>query len=140
MLPTLTRSLPSSPSYNTWMGSPAIAMQAREIISFVKAHGLVQHTAVIGSELYSSLEALARRFPGMLTNLRGKDHGTFIAWDAESPAQRDQFVAAMRQQGVIMGGCGERAIRLRPMLIFGDKQMEVLLGKMEGVLTTLAGK
>lgn len=122
------------------MGSPAIAMQAREIISFVKSHGLVQHTAVIGDELFSHLGALARRFPGAVQNLRGKDHGTFIAWDAESPAARDRFVAAMRQEGVVMGGCGERAIRLRPMLIFGDKQMEVLLEKMEGVLKSLDEK
>ncbi|GAA5899346.1 hypothetical protein JCM8208_001622 [Rhodotorula glutinis] len=133
---------PSLPyrNYNTWMGSPAIAMQAREIISFVKSHGLVQHTAVVGDELFSHLGALARRFPGMINNLRGKDHGTFIAWDAESPQARDKFVAAMRHEGVVMGGCGERAIRLRPMLIFGDKQMEVLLEKMEGVLKSLEGK
>ncbi|GAA5936734.1 hypothetical protein JCM3775_000183 [Rhodotorula graminis] len=133
---------PSLPyrNYNTWMGSPAIAMQAREIISFIKSHGLVQHTAVIGDELFSHLGALSRRFPGMINNLRGKDHGTFIAWDAESPQARDKFVAAMRHEGVVMGGCGERAIRLRPMLIFGDKQVEVLLEKMESVLKSLEGK
>ncbi|GAA6052376.1 hypothetical protein JCM3770_000212 [Rhodotorula araucariae] len=133
---------PSLPyrNYNTWMGDPIRALQARELISFIKAHGLVQHTAVIGDELYGALAQLARRFPAAVQNLRGKDCGTFIAWDAESPAHRDAFVAAMRREGVIMGGCGERAVRLRPMLIFGDKQMEILLEKMEGVLTTLEGK
>ncbi|BGP46713.1 4-aminobutyrate transaminase [Rhodotorula kratochvilovae] len=133
---------PSLPyrNYNTWMGDPIRALQARELISFIKAHGLVQHTSVIGDELYASLAQLARRFPGAVQNLRGKDCGTFIAWDAESPAQRDAFVAAMRREGVIMGGCGERAVRLRPMLIFGDKQMEILLEKMEGVLKNLEGK
>jgi hypothetical protein len=33
-----------------------------------------------------------------------------------TPEARDRFVAAMRQHGVVMGGCGEKAVRLRPML------------------------
>ncbi|GJN87403.1 hypothetical protein Rhopal_000352-T1 [Rhodotorula paludigena] len=131
---------PSLPyrNYNTWMGDPIRALQARELISFIKAHGLVQHTAAIGSELYDALSGLAKRYSGTMHNLRGKDCGTFIAWDAADAQQRDAFVAAMRKEGVVMGACGERAVRLRPMLIFGDRQMEVLLEKMEGVLKTLA--
>ncbi|GAA5884589.1 hypothetical protein JCM6882_005309 [Rhodosporidiobolus microsporus] len=133
---------PSAPyrNYNTWMGDPIRALQARELISFTKAHGLVQHTATIGSELFTSLSSLSSRFPHWIQNLRGKDCGTFIAWDAATPEARDAFVAAMRQEGVVMGGSGNRAVRLRPMLVFGDRQMEVLLEKMEGVLSRLDKK
>ncbi|GAA5967256.1 hypothetical protein JCM11641_000491 [Rhodosporidiobolus odoratus] len=137
--PHLRASLPYR-NYNTWMGDPIRALQARELISFIKAHGLVQHTAVIGSELYDSLTSLSSRFPRLMQNLRGKNYGTFIAWDAATPELRDRFVNEMRKVGVVMGGCGERAVRLRPMLVFGDRQMEVLLEKMEGVLKTLEGK
>jgi 4-aminobutyrate aminotransferase/(S)-3-amino-2-methylpropionate transaminase len=48
--------------------------------------------------------------------LRGKDAGTFIAFDAESTEKRDKFVKGMRDRGVIIGGSGDKAVRLRPML------------------------
>lgn len=33
-----------------------------------------------------------------------------------------------------MGGCGERAVRLRPMLVFQKKHADILLKTMEDVL------
>lgn len=120
------------------MGDPMRALQAREMIGFIKAHGLVAHTAAIGDELYSSLTDLSKRYSGQIHNLRGKDCGTFIAWDAASAEQRDKFVAEMRKVGVVMGGCGDKAVRLRPMLVFGDKQKDVLLEKMEGVFKDMS--
>ncbi|GAA6013661.1 hypothetical protein JCM8202_000767 [Rhodotorula sphaerocarpa] len=121
-------------NYNTWLGDPIRALQAREIISFIRAHGLVQHTADMGGELYAALEGFSKQYGGQINKLRGKDCGTFIAWDAETPEKRDRFVAQMRQLGVVMGGCGDKAVRLRPMLVFGDKQLAVFLDKMETVL------
>ncbi|GAA5932625.1 hypothetical protein JCM1841_000315 [Sporobolomyces salmonicolor] len=125
-------------NYNTWMGDPIRALQAREMISFIETHGLVAHTAAIGAELFAGLSDLSRRFPALVQNLRGRDTGTFISWDVESPESRDRFVAEMRRAGVVMGGCGDRAVRLRPMLIFGERQKDVLLEKMEGVLRSMA--
>ncbi|GAA5975502.1 hypothetical protein JCM5350_002633 [Sporobolomyces pararoseus] len=124
-------------NYNTWMGDPIRALQAREMISFIKSHDLVSHTASIGSKLFSSLSSFASQYPRIMQNLRGKNEGTFISFDCDTPETRDRFVGEMRKVGVVMGGCGDRAVRLRPMLIFGEKQLEVLLEKMEGVLKTL---
>ena len=107
------------------------------MISFIKQHDLVSHTASIGSELFNSLSSFASHYPKVMQNLRGKNEGTFISFDCDTPEMRDRFVAEMRKVGVVMGGCGDRAVRLRPMLIFGEKQMQVLLEKMEGVLKTL---
>ncbi|GAA5903431.1 4-aminobutyrate transaminase [Sporobolomyces salmoneus] len=124
-------------NYNTWMGDPIRALQARSMISFIKSHDLVSHTASIGSELFSSLSSFSSRYPRIMQNLRGKNEGTFISFDCDSPETRDRFVSEMRKVGVVMGGCGDRAVRLRPMLVFGKKQMDVLLEKMEGVLKQL---
>ena len=43
----------------------------------------------------------------------------------------------MRSQGVLIGGCGEKAIRIRPALIFEPKHAEIMLEKFEDVLTEL---
>lgn len=121
------------------MGDPIRALQAREIINVIKSENLLERTADVGDYLYSSLAQLAKSGAGQthIQNLRGKDQGTFIAFDCETPAARDQFVAGMRNAGVNMGGCGERAVRLRPMLVFEKKHADVFLSKMEDTLKTL---
>ncbi|KAJ9095818.1 hypothetical protein QFC19_007433 [Naganishia cerealis] len=120
-------------NFNTWMGDPIRALQASTQIEFIKRHDLVEQTAAIGSKLYDQLDRLATS-SGKMLNLRGRDNGTFIAWDMESTSQRDALLKEMRNQGVNMAGCGDAAVRLRPMLIFGSKQAEVLIDKLEGAL------
>ena len=101
--------------FNTWMGDPARAILFRAIIDEIDRLDLVENTRMTGEYLYSELEKLARAHPGELQNLRGKGQGTFIAWD--SP-RRDEILKRAKTVGINIGGSGERAIRLRPMLIF----------------------
>ncbi|SGY50613.1 BQ5605_C001g00907 [Microbotryum silenes-dioicae] len=122
-------------NYNTWMGDPIRALQAREMISYINEHDLVAHTESIGNALYASLLSRAKSNHSQhIQNLRGEHAGTFIAWDLETAAKRDKLVVEMRQRGINMGACGDRAVRLRPMLVFGQPQMEVLLGTLDEVL------
>ena len=101
--------------FNTWMGDPARALIFRAIVKEIERLNLVQHTAATGEYLYSGLERLAEKYPGQMVNLRGKGQGTFIAWD--SP-QRDAVLKKGKEVGINIGGCGETAVRLRPMLVF----------------------
>ena len=101
--------------FNTWMGDPARAILFRGIINEIERLNLVDNTAHVGDYLYGGLERLSRQYPQEIQNLRGKGQGTFIAWD--SP-RRDEFLKKAKTVGVNIGGSGERAVRLRPMLIF----------------------
>ena len=101
--------------FNTWMGDPARAILFRAIIKEIERLNLVESTAQVGGYLYLGLERLAERYPNEIQNLRGKGQGTFIAWD--SP-RRDDFLNRAKGLGVNIGGSGERAVRLRPMLVF----------------------
>lgn len=49
---------------------------------------------------------------------------TFIAWDT---VNRDSFLKEMKYAGVNVGGSGENAVRLRPMLIFQQTHGMILL-------------
>jgi 4-aminobutyrate aminotransferase/(S)-3-amino-2-methylpropionate transaminase len=117
--------------YNTWVGDSARVLLFNAIYNEIIRLNLVQHAGEIGSYVFSQLEGLQSKYPGEILNLRGKGMGTFIAWD--SP-RRDDFVKRMRAKGVHMGGCGERAVRLRPMLVFQKKHADILLSTMEEVL------
>lgn len=117
--------------FNTWMGDPARAILFRAIIEEIEKHDLVNNTKQVGEYLYSGLEELSKKFPGEILNLRGKGQGTFIAFD--SP-RRDEFLVKAKTVGVNIGGSGERAVRLRPMLIFQKHHADILLEAVEKIL------
>ncbi|KAJ4304155.1 4-aminobutyrate transaminase [Collariella sp. IMI 366227] len=119
--------------FNTWMGDPARALLFRAIIDEVERLDLVKNTARVGDYLYSKLEALAKKYPGEFQNLRGKGMGTFIAFD--NP-RRDEFLVKAKKAGVNIGGSGQSAVRLRPMLVFEEKHADILLAALEKIVTS----
>ncbi|KAA6412278.1 MAG: 4-aminobutyrate aminotransferase [Lasallia pustulata] len=119
--------------FNTWMGDPARALLFRAIIREIERLNLVQNTAEVGDYLFAGLEGLSRRYPDEIWNLRGKGQGTFIAWD--SP-RRDDFLKRAKTVGINIGGSGERAVRLRPMLIFQRHHADILLEATEKLVSS----
>ncbi|KAH6850012.1 aminotransferase class-III-domain-containing protein [Chaetomium sp. MPI-CAGE-AT-0009] len=117
--------------FNTWMGDPARALLFRAIIEEIEKHDLVRHTEKVGNYLFGKLEGLAEKYPGEFQNLRGKGMGTFIAFD--NP-RRDQFLAVAKKFGVNIGGSGQSAVRLRPMLIFEEKHADILVEVLEKIV------
>ncbi|RPB04847.1 4-aminobutyrate aminotransferase [Choiromyces venosus 120613-1] len=112
--PMLRPNLPYR-QFNTWMGDPVRAILFRGIIQEIEKHDLVKNTAETGDYLFRGLQELASKFPEKVQNLRGKDRGTFIAFDTPN---RDAFLKKMKTFGVNVGGSGDTAVRLRPMLVF----------------------
>ncbi|KAL8764243.1 MAG: hypothetical protein Q9184_000212 [Pyrenodesmia sp. 2 TL-2023] len=119
--------------FNTWMGDPVKAILFRAIIEEIEHKNLVQNTAEVGEYLYAGLERLAQRYPHEIQNLRGKGQGTFLAWD--SP-RRDDFLGRAKTAGINIGGSGERAVRLRPMLIFQKHHADILLEATEKLISS----
>jgi 4-aminobutyrate aminotransferase / (S)-3-amino-2-methylpropionate transaminase len=96
------------------MGDPVRALQARELIKVIKRDNLVENTEKVGSYIYDNLKEIQSTVgKGKMFDLRGKDEGTFIAFDCETPEKRDKFILEMKKKGVNMGGCGVAAVRLR---------------------------
>ena len=116
--------------FNTWMGDPARALLFRAIINEIERLNLVESTANTGDYLYNGLQDLAKKYPNEIMNLRGKGQGTFIAWD--SP-RRDEVLKKAKGVGINIGGSGEKAVRLRPMLIFQKKHADIFLDGMEKI-------
>jgi 4-aminobutyrate aminotransferase/(S)-3-amino-2-methylpropionate transaminase len=117
--------------FNTWMGDPSRALLFRAIVQEIDRLSLVENTASTGAYLYDALEQLAKRHPGEILNLRGKGQGTFIAFD--SP-RRDEVLKLAKRHGVNVGGSGDRAVRLRPMLIFQKHHADIFVEALDKVL------
>ena len=65
------------------------------------------------------------QYPDLVSDLRGQDTGTFIAFDLASPRIRNKFIIALRKHGVNIGACGEQTVRCRPMLTFDKVHAEI---------------
>ena len=116
------------------MGDPARAILFRAIIEEIERLNLVENTARTGKYLYEGLERLAQQYPDQIHSLRGKGQGTFLAFD--SP-RRDEFLKKAKGEGILIGGSGASAVRLRPMLIFQRHHADILLGAVEKVVKSL---
>lgn len=117
--------------FNTWMGDPTRTLLFNAIFSEITRLDLVRHTASVGAYLFDELVRLSNMFPHEMLNLRGRGMGTFIAWD--SP-RRDEILRKAKSVGINLGGSGERAVRLRPMLVFQKRHAEVLLDRLERIM------
>ena len=120
--------------FNTWMGDPSRALIFRGIIEEVERLNLVENTRTTGDYLYAGLESLAQKYPEHFQNLRGKNQGTFIAWDTP---KRDEFLVKAKTIGVNIGGSGAQAVRLRPMLVFQKHHADILLESLEKIIKLL---
>jgi 4-aminobutyrate aminotransferase/(S)-3-amino-2-methylpropionate transaminase len=120
--------------FNTWMGDPSRALIFRGIIGEVERLNLVENTRTTGDYLYAGLERLAQKYPEHFQNLRGKNQGTFIAWDTP---KRDEFLVKAKSVGVNIGGSGAQAVRLRPMLVFQKHHADILLESLEKIIKLL---
>lgn len=120
--------------FNTWIGDPARVIMCKAVIKEILDKKLVEQTARVGGLLYNQLETLAAKHPEYIQNLRGKNQGHFIAFDTKDPAS---LVRSMRAIGVNIGTCGTHTVRLRPMLIFEESHIPILVNALDKVIGAL---
>jgi len=120
-------------NFNTWMGDPIRALQAQTIIKFIRDNNLQDQVKATGEYMMNNLHRLSEKYP--ISNVRGR--GTFMAFDLTTPKIRDELMAKMRRSGVEIGGCGDRSIRLRPMLIFQESHADIFFSTLERAMKDL---
>lgn len=131
--------IPNQPyrQFNTWCGDPARMIIAGAIGQEIIKNNLVEQCARVGDYMFSKLENLQTRFPADFSNLRGKNRGTFIAWDLPTAAKRDMLLKKLKLAGCNVGGCSEKSIRLRPSLTFEEKHVDIFISALETIIPNL---
>ncbi|KAJ6098469.1 hypothetical protein N7467_000004 [Penicillium canescens] len=121
--------------FNTWMGDAARIIICNAVIDEIMSKKLVEKTAQVGAVLYDSLATLAAKYPNRMQSLRGKDKGTYVAFDTPDSSS---LLKKMRELGINIGSCGMQTIRLRPMLIFEESHIAPLLAAFETAFSQLS--
>jgi len=116
--------LPSRIS-STWGGNFTDYVRSTHYLRIVEEEKLVENARVRGEAFIAELQGLANRHP-VLSAVRGR--GLMIAFDLPNGQLRDAFWKGAFELGLLVVRCGERSIRLRPVLdVEEDVLQEALL-------------
>jgi 4-aminobutyrate aminotransferase-like enzyme len=106
----------------TFLGHPLSCASALATISVLEEEGLIDRSAVVGSYLLSSLIDLARRYPHLIKEVRGR--GMMLAIELHDPKIVWPVVLDALSKGIILLPAGDlgQAIEIVPPLILTHRQ------------------
>src|SRR6266581_4519862 len=119
--------LPSRIS-STWGGNFTDYVRSTHYLRIIEAEGLVENARIKGEFFLTALLGLARKHP-VISAVRGR--GLMLAFDLPDTAKRDAFWKGAYELGLLVVRCGERSIRLRPVLDVKEEVIEESLGIMD---------
>lgn len=122
----------SSRINSTWGGNIVDMIRFKKYLEIIKEENLVENAAAVGEHLLNRLNELAHKYPAVLSNPRGK--GLFAAIDLPNGEMRAKAIQKIFENNVILLGCGERSIRVRPALNITKAQIDEGLNVIEKVV------
>jgi L-lysine 6-transaminase len=124
---------------STWGGGLVDMVRSRRLLEIIERDGVFGQAAATGDWLLAELEELGARFPGMVSNVRGR--GLMCAFDLPDTAQRDRLLAILRErERVLLLPAGTRSIRFRPALTISEDELAVGRKAIERSLDRLAAE
>ncbi|MDR3036616.1 MAG: L-lysine 6-transaminase [Kitasatospora sp.] len=129
----------SSRINSTWGGGLADMVRSRRLLEIIERDGVFSQAASTGGWLLAELEELGARFPGLVSNVRGR--GLMCAFDLPDPAQRDRLLTILRErERILLLPAGTRSIRFRPALTISEDELAVGRKAIERSLDRLAAE
>ncbi|MBZ4574946.1 L-lysine 6-transaminase [Mycobacterium avium] len=125
----------SSRLNSTWGGNLADMVRARRILEVIEADELFEHAARQGAYLLRGLHDLAREFPGLVLDARGR--GLMCAFSLPTTADRDELIGRLWRGGVIVLPTGDDGVRFRPALTVSRGEIDAAIGAVRDALPTL---
>ena len=119
--------LPSRIS-STWGGNFADYVRSTHFLRIIEEEKLVENARIKGNYFLKELQALARKHP-VMSAVRGR--GLMLGFDLPDTTLRDAFWKGAYELGLLIVRCGERSIRLRPVLDVKGDIIDEALGIME---------
>jgi len=114
---------------STFGGNPLAVAAGNAVLDVMLAPGFFERVDTMAKLLRERLEALVRSYPKLFAELRGS--GLLLGIRCVVPAA--DFVAKLRQNGLLCLTAGENVLRILPPLIVGEREVEEALGVMRKV-------
>lgn len=125
----------SSRINSTWGGNLTDMVRCRRILEIMESDNLLENARIRGEEALDGLRRLAAEHP-TVSNPRGL--GLMCAVTISDRATRDRVLQVLlEREKVIMLGCGESSLRLRPALTVTSDLIQEALAALDRALTTV---
>jgi L-lysine 6-transaminase len=121
----------SSRINSTWGGNLVDMVRCARYLQIIHEDGLVDAARRVGGVLKEGLANLSREFPAV-TNVRGQ--GLLLALDLPDGTVRGRVWQECWNRGLAVLICGPRSLRLRPPLVFTEKQADSALATLREAL------
>jgi 4-aminobutyrate aminotransferase len=105
---------------STYGGNPVACAAALATIELLEG-GMVENAAARGEQAFAGLCELAARFPGVVTDVRGK--GLMIGIEFDSPERAEAVQNAAFERGLLVLECGVQTVRMCPPLLVTEDEM-----------------
>jgi 4-aminobutyrate aminotransferase-like enzyme len=131
--------------FNTFGGNAVAARAAMAVLDVIETEGLLGNAQKIGGYLKEGFRSLAARHPA-IGDVRGA--GLFLGVEIVSDlsqktpdaAKTSRIVNGLRDERVLISACAKAAnvLKIRPQLICNQSEADLLLEKLDLVLTRLS--
>src|SRR4051812_9431674 len=119
---------------STWGGNFTDFVRSTHFLRVIEEEKLVENARVQGDYFLAGLKELSKRQP-VISAVRGR--GLMLAFTVTNTEVRDAFWKGAYELGLLVVRCGERSIRLRPMLDLTSDTIDAALKIMESQCTRL---
>nr|WP_244533043.1 aspartate aminotransferase family protein [Geitlerinema sp. PCC 9228] len=124
---------------STFGGNPFACAAALCVAQVLETDGFLEGVSARGEQLRAGLQAIANRYPHLVTQVRGWGliDGMELAADIDLKAL--DVVKAAIEAGLLLVPAGPKVVRFVPPLIVSEAEVDRAIGMVEKVLAKLAG-
>jgi len=122
----------SSRINSTWGGNLVDMVRCQRYVEIIEDDNLLDNVTTVGGELLAGLRQLEERFPGQVSNARGR--GMFLAFDLPDAEARHHTLRRMLDADVLGLPSGPNSIRFRPPLTLTSHEAGEGLHRLEEAL------
>ncbi|MCU0818689.1 MAG: aspartate aminotransferase family protein [Beijerinckiaceae bacterium] len=121
---------------STYGGNPLAMAVGNAVLDVITAPGFLENVQQMSLRLSQRLAELKDRFPGVIAEVRGS--GLLMGLKMQVP--NTEFVAALRNEGLLTVGAGDNVVRLLPPLIIGEDEVRTATEAIERAAAAFAQK
>lgn len=114
----------SSRINSTFGGNLVDMIRTTQFIDIIREENLLKNVTKLGAQMKAELESMSEKF-SELSAVRGL--GLWMAFDLPTSELRNEFLDLCWKNGLIILGCGQKSVRIRPILDLKSEEAEEAL-------------
>jgi acetylornithine/N-succinyldiaminopimelate aminotransferase len=117
----------------TFGGNPLAMAVGNAVLDVMLADGFLEHVDATARDLWSKLQDLTARYPGVIDHVRGAG----LMLGIKCAGANADMVAALRAQRLLSVPAGDNVVRLLPPLIIGADEVDDAVAKIDRACANL---